>query len=231
VGLYLSEGLRRGDGALVISSAAHQEAFLRRLEGLGVDTGECIQSRQLVWRDAQKTLARFMKGAQPDWQFFEGVIHEAIHEVRSVRENAGLRAYGEMVGLLWKTRQFAAAIRLEQLWNRLLEESSLCLYCAYQVDVLSKEFQAAILDGVLCTHSHVIPGEWESRLEAALNLAIEDLLGAEALERKRATRQAPSHAVMADAHATVLWLRQNCPAQADQIVERARVLYAPQALP
>lgn len=31
-------------------------------------------------------------------------------------------------------------IRLEQLWNKLLEQSSFSLYCAYAVDIFGKDF-------------------------------------------------------------------------------------------
>ena len=50
-----------------------------------------------------------------------------------------------MVGLLWKARQFAAAIRLEQLWNKLLEQSAFSFYCAYAIDVFGKDFEVANL--------------------------------------------------------------------------------------
>jgi hypothetical protein len=62
-----------------------------------------------------------------------------------------------MVGLLWSARQFSAAIRLEQFWNKLLARSSFHLYCAYSIDVSEKQFQTHALDGVLSTHTHLIP--------------------------------------------------------------------------
>ncbi len=121
VGLYLWEGLRRGEGVLVIATLEHQAFFSTYLEHSGADLSALLGTRQLVFWDAQRTLSQFMVAGQPDWLEFESVIRTAMRQVQAAKGTEGLRAYGEMVGVLWKARQFAAAIRLEQLWNRLLE--------------------------------------------------------------------------------------------------------------
>lgn len=75
------------------------------------------------------TLGRFMLAGQPDWDAFENTIAAAMRSVRPAHDRAGLRAYGEMVGVLWKNRQFSAAVRLPQFWNRLLSRMSFTLFC------------------------------------------------------------------------------------------------------
>ena len=227
VGLYLWEGIRRGDGVLVIVTPEHRELFCRQLEQLGADTRQAIESRQLVFLDAHNTLAEFMVGGQPDWYSFEAAVSAAMRKVAPAKQDAGLRAYGEMVGILWNARQFAAAIRLEQLWNKLLEQSSFSLYCAYAIDVFGKEFHVANLDGVLCTHTHLVPAQPNGDLEKALKLGMDEVLGAksDALKVLIKANHRPSWAVMPTAEAILLWLRKNLPAQADDIVTRARHHY------
>jgi hypothetical protein len=137
-----------------------------------------------------------------------------------------------MVGILWKARQFAAAIRLEQLWNKLLENSSFSLYCAYAIDVFGRDFEVAHLDGVLCTHTHLIPAQTDGTLETAVNLSIDEILGSQA-EALRLLIKAncvnanhgPARAVLPSAENILLWLRKNLPEQADRIVGRARHHY------
>jgi MEDS: MEthanogen/methylotroph, DcmR Sensory domain len=228
VGLYLWEGLRRGEGALVIATPDHTELFLRELDRLGAATSKLLQSRQLVVLDAAETMSLFMVAGQPDWHRFKRAVSEAMRQVLPAHDGAGLRAYGEMVGLLWKTRQFAAAIRLEQFWNKQLEESSFSLYCAYAIDVFGQEFQVANLDGVLCTHTHLVPAQPNGNLETAVNLAMDEILGAnaDALKVLIKANYRPSWAVMPSAEAMVLWLRKNLPGQADEILTRARHHYA-----
>jgi hypothetical protein len=227
VGLYLGEGLKRGDGVLLIATPEHSGLFCRELARLGEDPALLEKSGQLALFDAQKTLSTFMVGGQPDWNLFQGVITAAMRQVTPLHAEAGLRAYGEMVGLLWKARQFAAAIRLEQLWNRLLEQSSFSLYCAYAIDLFGKEFHIGGLDDILCTHSHLVPAQPNGDLETALDMAMDELLGAkaDALRILIKANYRPSWAVLPNAEAIVLWLRKNLPGRADEIVGRSRYYY------
>lgn len=99
----------------------------------------------------------------------------AMARIRVAAPFARLRAFGEMVDILWAKRQFSAAVRVEQLWNRLLSRSSFSLYCAYAVDVFGKEFQIATLDRVLRSHTHIVPAETDGRLDAAIDRAMEEI--------------------------------------------------------
>lgn len=227
VGLYLWEGLRRGEGVLIVVTPEHKELFSHQLSQLGADLPALLASEQLIILDAQQTMAEFMVDGQPDWTRFEKTIRNAMRQVRPDENAEGLRAYGEMVGILWKARQFAAAIRLEQLWNKLLEQSTFSLYCAYAIDVFGKDFEVANLDGVLCTHTHLVPSQPNGTLETALNRSMDEILGpkADALRVLIKANYRPAWAVMPTAENIVLWLRKNLPEQADEIVRRARDHY------
>ena len=157
VGLYISEGLKRREGALVIATQAHWEAFTQELHRLDCVPQPAIGERRLVFLDAEQTLERFLVAGQPNWERFEIAIGAGLRLLQPQEHLVGIRAYGEMVGLLWNARQFSAAIRLEQFWNKLLARVSFSLYCAYSIDPHDQESHAAMLDRVLSTHSHVIP--------------------------------------------------------------------------
>jgi hypothetical protein len=86
-----------------------------------------------------------------------------------------VRAYGEMVGLLWNQRKYASAARLEDYWNRLLEVTGCDLFCGYPVDVFGSEFSPETLNVILSQHTHVIG--MSGHLETALNRAIDDVVG------------------------------------------------------
>ena len=227
VGRYAWEGLRRGEGVLFVVTPEHQDLFARHLAELGADLPSLLEKRQLLFLDAQQTMAEFMVNGQPDWLLFEKAIRSAMRQVRPSDPSDGLRAYGEMVGILWKAKQFAAAIRLEQFWNKLLEQSDFSLYCAYAIDVFGKDFEVANLDGVLCTHTHMVPAQTNGTLETALNLSMDEILGpkADALRVLIKANYRPAWAVMPTAESIVLWLRKNLPEQADSIVARAQHHY------
>jgi len=227
VGRYLWDGLRLGEGVLVIATPEHQDAFSRRLRESGADLDHLARTRQLVFLDAQKTLDIFMERGQPDWIEFEKVVRLAMR-LLEVKPGRGCRAYGEMVGILWKAQQFAAAIRLEQLWNKLLEQASFSLYCAYEIDVFSRGQDLSNLDDVLCTHTHLVPAQTNGALEAALNRAMDDVLGSHADELRMRIKSNPRHggAVIPTAENIVLWLRRNLPDRAGEILELAQQHYS-----
>lgn len=227
VSLYVSEGLKRGEGVLIVATDRHRDDFSRELGRLGTDTASAIRENRLVCRDAQETMSRFMVAGQPDWDKFEVAVGGALRDVLPQGEQSRFRAYGEMVGLLWNARQFAAAIRLEQFWNKLLARSSFSLYCAYAVDVFDKKFHPSALDGILCTHTHLVPSESQVHLEAAINLAMDEILGqnADSLRLRFKADNQSSWAVMPKAENIILRLRDTIPAQAEQIIGRAREYY------
>ena len=222
---YLWEGLQRGDGVLVISTEEHQEMFIRQLENSGADIRDLELRKRLVLRNAGEMLAQFMVDGRPNWHRFESLVRQLMRQVRPAQGN-GLRAFGEMVGVLWKNRQFAAAIRLEQFWNKLLEQSFFGLYCAYSIDVFGKEFEVANLEGVLCTHTHLLPAQPDGTLESAVKHAMDEILGPKADELRVIIKShsRPDWAVLPHAERTILWLRKNMPEQAEQIISRARDL-------
>jgi hypothetical protein len=224
VGRYLSEGLKRGEGALVVATPEHRELFYRQLKTLGAVPQAALRSGQLRFLDAWETLSRFMAGEKPNWALFESVIGAAIGGLRPSEAGAGLRAYGEMVGVLWKAGQFATANRLEQLWNRLLAQSSFSLYCAYEIDIFGKDFYASSVSAILRAHTHLIPAQPDRNLEAALYRAMDEILGARAEELKAhvGTRRHRSWALMPNAENIVLGLREYLPSQAEDILARAR---------
>lgn len=224
-GHYIWEGLRRGDGVLVIGEPEHERLLTRHLDNLGADLAALFERQQLVFWDAQMTLSQFMAGGQPDWLSFKKVIDAAMRQVRAAN-GEGLRAYDEMIGFLWKAHQFAGAMLLEQLWNKLLGQCSFTLYSAYSIDVFGEEFEVANLDNLLSPHTHLVPAQPDGRLDTAINRSLDEILGPRAdVLRGLIKSHHRSWAIMPSAEAIVLWLRKNLPEQADQILRRARYHY------
>jgi DcmR-like sensory protein len=182
----------------------------------------------LVFHDAEATLGRFMRSGVPDAELFATVVGEILEGVQARAVHTGSRAYGEMVGLLWKAGEYSAAVRLEELWNELLKANDISLFCGYPIDIFSREFQADKVDALLCAHTHLLP--LDPALESALNRAMDEVLGArvEGLRRLIQANHRPAWAEIPKAEALVLWLRNNLPGSADQIINLARQYYQPQ---
>jgi len=222
VALYLKEGLRQGDAVLVIATPENWQGIFQELVHSGADIPQMLETNQLVVLDASETLANLLVDGQPDWGKMEEMAARWMRLARPTRSGGGFRAYGEMVNLLWKARQFAAAVRLEQLWNRLLEHSSFSLYCSYAIDLFDSSIPASAVEGILGTHSHLLPTGGSGNLKLAVILAIHDVMGPDAAAVWSTAKKAPSAVIMPDAEAMILGVRANVPEHADQILSRCR---------
>jgi PAS domain S-box-containing protein len=226
VGRYLLDGLKQGEAVLVIATPEHRNAIARKLNALGCDPESAQRDGLLAFRDAAQTLARFMVAGVPDWDQFQRAIRGEIERVRSSSPTGGLRAYGEMVGVLWSAREFDAAIRLEEYWNRLQQSSSFKLFCGYPINIFADDFHHAHLDAVVRAHTHVVPTGENGNLQEAITRALGEVTGGNTIALEgliQPARHPTTHVPIGEA---AIWgLRSNLPGQAREIIGTARNYY------
>ena len=218
---FVATGLAQGEGIVVIATPEHWDACVLRLEARDVPLRDAALRCQLVVLDAGKTLPSFMVEGMPDWKRFQDAVGTVINRAR--RQYAKVRAFDEMVDMLWQREERLAAIRLEQLWNHLVKVQDLALCCAYRMDNLDDAAYGP-LERVCQMHSHLIPARDYDRLEQTVETASDDVLGAplsRMLQSLAFARQPPTH--MPSAQATLLWLKAHMPLTASKILARVRV--------
>ncbi|MDB5043650.1 MAG: putative two-component sensor histidine kinase protein [Candidatus Eremiobacteraeota bacterium] len=227
VARFFHNGMMLGQGVAAIATAGRRAAIVRELAALNVDVDAAMQSGSVLLLDAEETLGRLMLDDLPDPQRFEWVIGTVLRGLRNVTGSRDVRAYGEMVGILWEAGRSADALRLEELWNGLIEREELELFCGYPIDVFEAGFRITEMDPVLCAHTHLVPADGDRALEAAVERAMDDVLGARSdlLRPLMKANYRPSWAVLPRGEAIVLWLRNNLPGTADDILRRARSYY------
>jgi hypothetical protein len=157
---YVGEGLRRGEAAVIIATPEHRAAFLKKI---GSHEGH------LEILDAEETLAKFMANGMPQWKAFHETAGGLIAELR-LRYPA-VRAYGEMVDVLWQRGERDAAIRLEEYWNDLGRLQTFSLFCAYRIDPLQGDSYGGALESVCKVHSHLMPASDAPRFDQAVQAA------------------------------------------------------------
>jgi hypothetical protein len=164
LGRYVGPAVVRGDGAVVIATAAHIAALSARLGGLGLDLSVARRQGRYVALEAEDVLRRFMAAGSPDAERFGAVISPIIDRVERGcdSEQPRLAVFGEMVALLWKTGQAEAAIRLEEIWSELAESRAFSLCCAYPMNGFVHDLHAAPFLKICAQHSHVFPAERRS---------------------------------------------------------------------
>jgi PAS domain S-box-containing protein len=167
---FLLDGLKARQPVIVVATPAHRREFSRRLRELGVDVPAAERSRQLVLLDARRTLAKFMIGERPDADRFVDAMGGAIAEALHDRAGTPVRAYGEMVDLLWKDGNTEGAIRLEHLWNELARRYHFSLLCAYSMSNFYRSTDAEAFQRICAAHTHVVPTETYSAIDESARL-------------------------------------------------------------
>ena len=156
---FLADGMSAGQPLVVIATEPHREAFELRLRAKGIDTEYATRNGYLTMLDARETLAHFMTGASPDPVRFKQIIGSVLDKSMKAGTQTCVRAYGEMVDLLWKDGNTDDAISLEEMWNDLGRTYSFSLLCAYAMGNFYKEGHSADFQRICHTHSEVIPTE------------------------------------------------------------------------
>jgi hypothetical protein len=155
---FLSEGLVGGHPSIVIATPDHATAIAEQLSSRLIDVEAATASGDLVLLDAEETLAAFMVDGLPHPGRFEyhvgGVIKRMLGDRR---KKIIVRAYGEMVDVLWKRGHEDAAIRLEILWNKLASTYGFALLCGYSMGNFYK--QADRFQEVCSHHTHVLDSD------------------------------------------------------------------------
>jgi hypothetical protein len=203
---WLREGLARGEAGVVIARPAHRAALAAKLG-----------SGRVAMLDAEDTLARFMANGMPQWQPFHQAIGGLIAELRLA--HPAVRAYGEMVDVLWQRGSREAAIRLEEYWNELGRLQTFSLYCAYCVDACDPALYNGALQSICKVHSHTIPASDVERFDQAVRAASRKVLDPELCSILGAA--------MPGGQATLFWLRQNMPGAAEKVFSELRAGAAP----
>ncbi len=154
---FIGNAITSGEGAIVVATQEHRLGLDELLQANGVDVAVARAKGRYVALDARETLSKFMLDGSPEPSRFHEVIGQVISSVTDGRSR--IRAFGEMVALLWAEGNHSAAIRLEQLWNDLQKTHSFSLFCAYPMNGLGGEQFGGLHDSVCSVHSRVIPAE------------------------------------------------------------------------
>jgi hypothetical protein len=151
---YLAAGLNSGEVTVVIATEAHRRAFETELASTGVEVALAQANGSLLALEAEGTLAAIVVDGQMDRDAFHEVVGGMIRQAAS--SGRRVRAFGEMVALLWDGGDVLAAIELEGLWNEIGRELEFSLLCAYpRTSVVGPE-HAVDLQQVCRMHSSVL---------------------------------------------------------------------------
>jgi hypothetical protein len=151
---FVAEGLRLHESVIVIATPAHRSNLNSRLEVAGINVADLQARDQLVLLDAEETLQMFLRHGWPDEKRFFRLVNGLIACAR--RDGRKVRAFGEMVALLWSRGDWAATLQLEKLWHQLCLDQKFPLLCAYPRAGFTQDASSSMSD-IFAAHSRTVP--------------------------------------------------------------------------
>ncbi len=152
---FVGNALRTGESAIVIATASHLHGLEKRMRDHGVDVQGARAQNRYIDLLAEETLERFMVDGWPDEALFTQCV-SGLLEVGRGRTHRKVRAFGEMVAILWARGNFAATLQLEMMWTRFCEAQQFPLFCAYPREGFTRNAAESIAD-ICRAHSKVTP--------------------------------------------------------------------------
>jgi len=153
---YVGGGISASDSVIVIATDSHLKALKKRLESLGMHVNNLIETEQYIPMDAEDCLKKFMVNGWPDKELFSSFVSSLLRLARKHKNK--VRAFGEMVAVLWAKGYNGATIHLEHLWCDLCEKEDLCLFCAYPKSGFTENLSDS-LHKICDAHSKIVsPG-------------------------------------------------------------------------
>ena len=152
---FVGNGLRNGESAIVLATAMHLHGLEKRMRANGIDVDRARAESRYIPRLAEDVLLSFMVKDWPDEGRFVAAMEELITQARG-SQGRQVRAFGEMVAILWSRGNHAATIHLELLWTKVCAAEKFPLFCAYPRDTFSRNATESIVE-ICRIHSRVAP--------------------------------------------------------------------------
>ena len=184
----------------------------------------------LLLADAEATLSSLLDNDVPAPEKFDVIIGGLVGRASEGAGGAPVRAYGEMVDLLWQRRDPEGAVALEELWNDLGTRMTFSLLCGYRIDIFDRTAQVTFLPQVCRTHSRVVPGHNAGRMEHAVNTALTETLGRTDTEKVYSLVAAQVREEnVPPAQLALMWVSAHMPRAAEHVLAAARAHYSASA--
>jgi PAS domain S-box-containing protein len=148
---FIGSGLRANSAGIVIATREHLDALDQQLAASGIDVAATKRSGQYVAVEAREMLGQILANGWPQPDLFRLRIGGLLAKVHA--RWGSVRAFGEMVGLLWENGAQGAALRLEGLWNELGIAQPFALLCGYHIGQL-RNGDRKLIGGICAVHGH-----------------------------------------------------------------------------
>ncbi len=152
---YIKEGLLNNEGVIVIARPSLRRTVLSKLDALGFDSQTIKNQGQVRFFDAEFLLSNILIDGVIEEQAFQKLVGIPIQAAQS--KFGKVRAFGEMVDILWQRDLQDMAMQLEDLWEDLCTKQGLVFLCTYLLDNLDPNDYDNALEKIYKHHTHLVP--------------------------------------------------------------------------
>jgi MEDS: MEthanogen/methylotroph, DcmR Sensory domain len=142
---FIKEGLQVNDTVIIVATTQHHEELCTALT-----PGELAHDK-LKFFAAEEQLSKIIVDDWPSELRFRNVVRGIIGQGS---ERGQVRIFAEMVAVLWAQGHTRAAMRLEELWNKVATEQPFFLLCAYPMSRFSDADKESLYT-ISQLHTHV----------------------------------------------------------------------------
>ena len=153
---FVTSGFRAGESVIIIATPEHLRALNDRLRKQQWDLFSLILEDQYIPLSAEDALGQFMIKGWPDQNLFYHLLTNLLSRGR--KQGRRVRAFGEMVALLWAQGHTGATVHLEHLWTQYCESEQFSLFCAYPKSGFTEDANESLAQICKC-HSKTIAAD------------------------------------------------------------------------
>lgn len=150
---FIGGGLKAGESTVVIATAQHLSALEQGLIRSGINLAAARSDHRYIPVSADAALSIFIVNNWPDDRLFTEFIEGLIARARE--KGSRVRAFGEMVAVLWAQGHPGATVHLEHLWDQICKKQNFSLLCAYPKPGFTED-TAESLAKICAAHSRVL---------------------------------------------------------------------------
>jgi hypothetical protein len=150
---FVDGALQEGFTALVVATPFHHRKLEERLSQIGHDLATLRAQDQYISLNAEATIGDFMVNGSVDGERFLQVATDIL--ARATKNGRKVRAFGEMVAIMWAKGFYGATVKLEYLWHQFCTENSFAMFCAYPEIGFAENGSEAIAH-ICAAHSKIL---------------------------------------------------------------------------
>ena len=149
--------LAAGHTVILLAVESRREAVREILQSSGVDIDRAIAQKRYMALDISDMLSQFMVDNWPDEALFQNAVSDVVVEAlgASTSREPRVMVCGECAPTLWREGKGDAALRVEQLWDKITRAHGVDTLCAYLLDSAPSSERDKMVRRISAVHTEV----------------------------------------------------------------------------